>query len=102
MTAAEDIEETTRFVVGPDEPFGGCSLEDMERDHWAYLAGILRQQGVAANADDAEGPSARRRAQRAGACAPRSVTQRHRAGRNDAVFEPGASDTDLTPLGIQL
>jgi hypothetical protein len=50
-TSREEIEETTRFVVGPDEPFGERSQEDMERDHWAYLAGILRQQGVAADAD---------------------------------------------------
>ena len=50
-----DIEETTRFVVGPDEPFGGRSLEDMEEDHWAYLAGILRQQGVPADADELKG-----------------------------------------------
>jgi hypothetical protein len=27
----------------------------MERDHWAYLAGILRQQGLAANTDDLKG-----------------------------------------------
>ncbi len=55
VTAAEDIEETSRWVVGPDEPLDGCSREDMERDHWAYLAGILRQQGLAANADDLKG-----------------------------------------------
>ena len=23
-----------------------CSPEDMEADHWSYLAGVLRQQGV--------------------------------------------------------
>jgi hypothetical protein len=52
VTSREDIEETARQVVGPDEPFDGRSQEDMERDHWAYLAGILRQQGVAADADE--------------------------------------------------
>jgi len=46
----EDIEETTRVVVGPDEPFDGRSQADMEADHWAYLTGILRQQGVVADA----------------------------------------------------
>lgn len=46
QTSAEDIENTARAVVGPDEPFGGRSQEDMESDHWAYLAGVLRQQGV--------------------------------------------------------
>ena len=39
---------TARTVVGPDEPFGGRSLEDMEADHWADLSGILRQRGIVA------------------------------------------------------
>jgi hypothetical protein len=55
VTSAEEIEDTSRFVVGPDEPFGGRSQEDMERDHWVYLAGILRQQGVAVNANALKG-----------------------------------------------
>jgi hypothetical protein len=54
-TSREDIEETARFVVGPDEPFDGRSQEDMEGDHWAYLSGILRQQGVATDADELKG-----------------------------------------------
>jgi hypothetical protein len=54
-TSRVEIEETARFVVGPDEPFDGRSQEDMEGDHWAYLAGILRQQGVAADADELKG-----------------------------------------------
>ena len=32
VTSREDIEETTRQVVGPDEPFDGRSQEDMEGD----------------------------------------------------------------------
>src|ERR671933_594329 len=40
----EEIEYTARTVVGPDEPFDGCSQEDMEANHWAYLADVLRQQ----------------------------------------------------------
>ena len=55
VTSREDIEETARQVVGPDEPFDGHSQEDMERDHWAYLAGILRQQGVMVDADELKG-----------------------------------------------
>jgi hypothetical protein len=55
VTSQEDIEETARQVVGPDEPFDRRSQADMERDHWAYLVGILRQQGVAANANELEG-----------------------------------------------
>lgn len=50
VTSVEDIEETARVVVGPDEPFDGRSQEDMERDHWAYLTGVLRQQGVLVDA----------------------------------------------------
>ncbi|WP_216853160.1 hypothetical protein [Phytoactinopolyspora halotolerans] len=46
-TSAEDIEETARVVVGPDEPFGGRTHEDMEADHWAYLQRNLQRQGVA-------------------------------------------------------
>jgi hypothetical protein len=50
VRSVEDIEETARVVVGPDEPFDGRSQEDMEADHWAHLRGILRQQGVVADA----------------------------------------------------
>lgn len=50
VTSVEEIEETARMVVGPDEPFGGRSREDMDTDHWAYLAEILRQQGVVVDA----------------------------------------------------
>ena len=52
VTSAEDIEETARVVVGPDEPPDGYSQEDMEAGHWAYLAGLLRQQGVAVDATE--------------------------------------------------
>ena len=48
--SAEEIEETARVVVGPDEPFDGRSQEDMETDHWASLAEVLRQQGVVVDA----------------------------------------------------
>ena len=49
-TSVEEIEETARVVVGPDEPFGGRSQQDMEADHWTYLAGILQRQGVVVDA----------------------------------------------------
>jgi hypothetical protein len=48
-TSVEDIVDTTRTVVGPDEPFGGRSREDMAADHWAHLTEVLRQQGVVAD-----------------------------------------------------
>jgi len=50
MTSVEDIVDTARMVVGPDEPFGGRSHEDMETDHWVQLTEVLRKQGVVADA----------------------------------------------------
>jgi hypothetical protein len=42
-----EVVETARVVVGPDEPFGDHSQDDMEADHWNALAETLRTQGVA-------------------------------------------------------
>jgi len=50
MTSVADFVATARMVVGPDEPFGGRSREDMEADHWVQLAEVLRKQGVVADA----------------------------------------------------
>jgi hypothetical protein len=50
QTSVEEIEDTARAVLGPDEPFDGRSQEDMEAAHWDYLAGLLRQQGVVVDA----------------------------------------------------
>ena len=50
--SAEDIEQTARFVVGPDEPFDGRSQEYMEATHWAFLSEVLRQQGVVVGAQE--------------------------------------------------
>jgi hypothetical protein len=50
LTSVEDIDETARVVVGPDEPPEGRSPEDAETDHWSYLADVLRQQGVVVDA----------------------------------------------------
>jgi hypothetical protein len=41
-----EIHADARTVVGPDEPFGSHSQAHMESDHWAYLANILRAQGM--------------------------------------------------------
>lgn len=49
-TSVEDIQETTRMVVGPDEQFGDRSQEDMEADHWASLQQIAQRQGVVVDA----------------------------------------------------
>lgn len=51
LTSVQDIVTTARVVVGPDEPFDGRSHDDMEADHWAVLAGILRQHGIVADAE---------------------------------------------------
>jgi hypothetical protein len=50
LTSVEDIEETARVVVGPDEPPHGYSQEEAEAAHWAYLADVLRKQGVVVDA----------------------------------------------------
>jgi hypothetical protein len=51
-TSAREIESTTRMVVGPDEPFGERTWEDMEADHWAAMAEVLREHGVVADAQE--------------------------------------------------
>jgi hypothetical protein len=48
VTREHEIAETARVVVGPDEPFGGRSQDDMENDHWNALADALRAHGVVA------------------------------------------------------
>lgn len=50
MTSVEEIADTARTVVGPDEPFGGRSQKAMEADHWAGLAAVLQRHGVDADA----------------------------------------------------
>lgn len=50
VPSVEEIADTARMVVGPDEPFDGHSQKDMEADHWASLAAVLRRQGVEADA----------------------------------------------------
>jgi hypothetical protein len=44
--SVEDIEQTARTVVGPDEPADGRSYEHMDATHWQTIARILREQGV--------------------------------------------------------
>ena len=52
LTVERDIVETARVVVGPDEPFGGRSQDDMETDHWNTLAENLRARGVVVDAGE--------------------------------------------------
>jgi hypothetical protein len=51
-TSVEDIEQTARMVVGPDEPSDGFSQEDAEQGHWEYVSDVLRQHGVVVDARD--------------------------------------------------
>src|SRR5690606_12591040 len=51
-TSIEEVEETARTVVGPDEPYGSHTPADMVAEHWAYLADILSGQGVLVDATD--------------------------------------------------
>ncbi len=44
--SVEDVKQTARDVVGPDEPFEGRTWADMETSHWNHLARILEQKGV--------------------------------------------------------
>jgi hypothetical protein len=52
LTSERDIVESARMVVGPDEPFGGRSQDDMEADHWNALAENLRAHGVVVDASE--------------------------------------------------
>ena len=48
----EDLAETARTVVGPDEPPEGRSGEEEAALHWAYLAGVVQAQGVPIDAGE--------------------------------------------------
>lgn len=42
----EEVSDTARVVVGPDEPRDGVSYEAEAADHWGRLATILHRHGV--------------------------------------------------------
>ena len=42
----QDLEETARVVVGPDEPYGAQSREDAENGYWSFIQEVLARQGV--------------------------------------------------------
>lgn len=52
LTSEQDIAETARVVVGPDEPFDRRSQDDMDTDHWNALAKDLRARGVVVDAGE--------------------------------------------------
>ncbi len=45
-TSAGEIADMARVVVGPDGAFDGYSQEEMEANHWGFLAAVLRCQGA--------------------------------------------------------
>jgi hypothetical protein len=51
LGSEQDIADTARVVVGPDEPFDGLSQDEMEADHWNALAEDLRAHGVVVDVD---------------------------------------------------
>jgi hypothetical protein len=52
LSSEQDIAETARTVVGPDEPFGGRTPGDMETDHWNTLAEKLHARGIVVEAGE--------------------------------------------------
>jgi hypothetical protein len=48
----QDVEETARMVVGPDEPPDGRSREEEEAGHWSHLADVLRAHRVSVGAGE--------------------------------------------------
>ncbi|NUS72708.1 MAG: hypothetical protein HOQ05_04805 [Corynebacteriales bacterium] len=52
--SVEDVVETARVVVGPDEPFEGKTHEQMALDHWDSLARTLKLQGITLNPQELE------------------------------------------------
>lgn len=52
MLSLADIRETARMVVGPDEPFGDRTHEDMATGHWTTLRETVRRRGVAVDASE--------------------------------------------------
>ncbi|MGP4110701.1 hypothetical protein ACTWP5_07265 [Streptomyces sp. 4N509B] len=54
FVSVEEIEETARVVVGPDEPVEGETHERMAAGHWGFLAGVLRGRGVDVDAGELE------------------------------------------------
>ncbi|WP_218566572.1 hypothetical protein [Vallicoccus soli] len=48
----QQLEETARAVVGPDEPPEGRSYEEEAALHWAHLSKIAHRQGVPVQAGE--------------------------------------------------
>ncbi len=53
-TSRRDVVETSRTVVGPDEPRPGETQADARAEHWASLAAELQRAGVTMDAAELE------------------------------------------------
>ncbi|MEJ5887384.1 hypothetical protein WDZ16_02810 [Pseudokineococcus marinus] len=51
-TSLEDLADTARTVVGPDEPPDHASYEEEEASYWAQMATNARERGVRVEAGD--------------------------------------------------
>lgn len=51
-TSVQDLTDTARVVVGPDEPLDGHSYEEATASHWASLADTAQAQGVSIEAGE--------------------------------------------------
>lgn len=51
-TTLEEVADTARTVVGPDEPHGDLSASDMAAEHWADLAQTLDGHGVHSSGEE--------------------------------------------------
>lgn len=51
----EQVEESARTVVGPDESYGDYTPAEMAAGHWATLAATLGREGVEADATEVRG-----------------------------------------------
>lgn len=45
-SAKQEIIDTSRDVVGPDEPYGDQTYEEAALAHWEYLAAVLARAGI--------------------------------------------------------
>jgi hypothetical protein len=51
----EQVEDSARSVVGPDEPYGDYTRAEMAAGHWATLAATLGREGVEVDATEVSG-----------------------------------------------
>lgn len=48
----DDLRATARTVVGPDEPSGDLSAQEVATGHWTHLQQVARRHGATVDADE--------------------------------------------------